>query len=67
MGDSNGLVLKRRHKLAMNKTFYAVQPVIIEKIRSMFHQKPKQHVRDCVTTHRIYQFVRKHVHKKEQL
>ena len=54
--DSNSLMLRRRLKLAINRTFYAAQLVIIEKTRSMFHQKPRQHISDCVTSHCVYQF-----------
>ncbi|CAH8484819.1 unnamed protein product [Schistosoma mattheei] len=55
-GDINSLMLKQRLKLAINRTFYAAQLVIIEKTRSMFHQKPKQHENDCVTSHCVYKF-----------
>ena len=67
--DSNSLMLRRRLKLAINRTFYAAQLVIIEKTRSMFHQKPRQHISDCVTSHCVYQFTcmcGTHVHREEQ-
>ncbi|KAH9596832.1 hypothetical protein MS3_00000962 [Schistosoma haematobium] len=43
-------------ELAINRTIYTAQLAIIEKTRSVFHQKPKQHVSDCVTSHCVYQF-----------
>ncbi|KAK4472212.1 hypothetical protein MN116_000516 [Schistosoma mekongi] len=55
-GDSNSLVLKQRLKSVVNRTFYAAEVVVIEKYRSLIHNKPKPHVNECITSHCIYQF-----------
>lgn len=55
-GDSDSLMLKRRPKLAISRTFYVTQLAIIEKSRFKFQQKPKHYVSSCVTSRYVCRF-----------
>lgn len=50
-------VSKQRFRLVVSTMYYAVKVIIIEKTLLMLHQKLKQHVIDCITSHYLITYM----------